>query len=263
MRLTSQTPQPNKKMPNWLKNWHRLASPAFFYPLANRIIPLSLFITIVLATIGLVWGILFAPTDYQQSDAFRIIYIHVPAAWMSMFIYFSLAMSALVALVWRIRMAEVALIASLPIGAVFTVIALATGSIWGKPMWGTWWVWDARLTAELILLFLYLGIYGLYHAFDSPKQGAKAASILALIGVINLPIIHFSVEWWNTLHQGSTLTKFDAPSMHPDMLWPLLVCAVAAQFAFLTALLLKMQSLLLQQDAHAGWVKNLLKKSKE
>jgi heme exporter protein C len=249
--MTSQ----RKTMSKALKIFHRLASPAYFFDVAGRLLPWVAAITALLLAIGTYAGLFLAPADYQQSDAFRIIYVHVPAAWMSMFIYLSMAFSALLVLVWRIRLAEIALLACIPIGAVFTFLALATGAIWGKPMWGAWWVWDARLTSELVLLFLYLGVYAVYSAFEDERLAAKAASILAVIGVINLPIIHFSVEWWHTLHQGATITKLDTPSIHPAMLWPLLVMAVGAQFAFLTALLLNMRTYLLRQDAHTSWVK--------
>ncbi|MDF4981300.1 heme ABC transporter permease, partial [Vibrio parahaemolyticus] len=162
--------------------------------------------------VGTVLGLAYAPADYQQGDSFRIIYIHVPAAIWSMGVYMSMAIAAFIGIVWQLRISDMAALAMAPIGAVYTFIALITGAIWGKPMWGAWWVWDARLTSELVLLFLYLGVIALYHAFDDQKTAAKAAGILAIVGVINLPIIHFSVEWWNTLHQGATITKFAKPS---------------------------------------------------
>jgi heme exporter protein C len=201
-----------------------------------------------------------APADYQQGDSYRIIYIHVPAAWMSLFIYVLMAVMGGIALVWRMKLAEVMLISSAPIGAGFTFIALVTGSLWGKPMWGTWWVWDARLTSELILLFLYLGVTSLYGAIEDKRDAARAVSILALVGVVNIPIIHYSVEWWNTLHQGPTVSKMDKPSIHISMLIPLLLMAVAFKVYYAIALLQAAKLELLKREASAQWVKNLLEK---
>jgi len=188
----------------------------------------------------LVWGLAFAPADYQQGDSFRIIYVHVPTAALSMAIYMAMAITAAISLIWRMRLAAIISRNCAPIGAACTFLALATGSLWGKPMWGTWWVWDARLTSELILLFLYLGYMALHDAFEDPEVGSRAASILALVGVINIPIIHYSVEWWHTLHQGATLFKFAKPSIDPSMLWPLLVMLLA--FALLSAANVLMRS---------------------
>ena len=193
-------------------------------------------ITIILVCTGTFLGLFWAPPDYQQGDAFRIIYVHVPSAWMSLFVYLYMVLAAVVALVWKIKVAEVGLRAAAPIGMVFTFLALLTGSIWGKPMWGTWWVWDARLTSELILLFIYLGIIGLVSAIDDPRTGSRAGAVMTLIGAINIPIIHYSVEWWNTLHQGPTVTKFDSPSIELSMLIPLLIMAMGFMSYFLLVL---------------------------
>ena len=202
------------------------------------------------------------PADYQQGDSFRILYIHVPSAWMSMFVFGLMAFYAAIALVWRIKLCEILAMACAPTGAAFTVITLATGSIWGKPMWGTWWVWDARLTSELILLFLYLGVIALYNAFSDKVVAGRAAGILALVGVINLPIIHYSVEWWNTLHQGATITKFDKPSISPEMLWPLLIMILAFA-AFLGALtLMRFRNELLMREWHRPWVADIARQEK-
>src|SRR5690606_11734607 len=191
--------------------------------MAGAIIPWTGWPALLLIIIGAVGGLYLAPPDYQQGDAFRIIYVHVPSAWLSMFGYVVMATAAAIGLIWRMKLAHVAANAVAPLGASFTALALATGSIWGRPMWGTWWVWDARLTSELILLFLYFGYMALNRAFEDRKQGDRASAVLALVGVVNVPIIHYSVEWWNTLHQPATITKFGKPSITVDMLWPLLV----------------------------------------
>ena len=213
--------------------------------------------------IGVVWGLGFTPADYQQGDSYRIIHIHVPAAIWSMGAYSSMAIAAFIALVWQIKVAQWAIGAIAPIGACFTLIALFTGSFWGKPMWGTWWEWDARLTSELILLFLYVGVIALQNAFADRETGDKAASLLAIVGVVNLPIIHFSVEWWNTLHQGASITKFAKPSIDPSMLWPLLICI--AGFALLLAALtcLRLRTAILQHEQHRPWVRDLVKESSD
>ena len=207
----------------------------------------------ILVSVGLVWGLFYAPPDYQQGDSYRIIFIHVPAAMFSMGAYTGMAIAALIALVWQIRTAEWAIAAIAPVGAVLTFVALFTGAVWGKPMWGTWWEWDARLTSELILLFLYIGVLALYYAFNDARTGAKAAAILSLVGVVNVPIIHFSVYWWNSLHQGATITKFSKPSMPPEMLIPLLISI--AGFLFLTAALItqRLRNEILKQELHRPW----------
>lgn len=206
---------------------------------------------------GLYGGLVTAPADYQQGDSFRIIYIHVPAAWMSMFVYVTMAIAGAITLIWRMKMAEIVMISSAPIGAGFTFLALATGSLWGKPMWGAWWVWDARLTSELILLFLYLGIIALYDAIEEKRTAGRAVAILAIVGVVNIPIIHYSVEWWNTLHQGATVTKFDKPSIATSMLIPLLLMAAAFQMFYGIALFLRARAELIEREYNRGWVKKL------
>lgn len=205
----------------WL---HPYANPEVSYHFARKLTPWFTGLSILLLIIGLIWALLFAPSDYQQGDSFRIFYLHVPAAILSMGIYSGLAIAALTSLVWQVKLADASAAALAPIGAVFTAIALITGAAWGKPMWGTWWIWDARLTSELILLFLYLGIMALHNAFEDKNLAGKAAGILSVVGVINLPIIHYSVEWWNTLHQGATVTKFGKPAMSAEMYWPFLCC---------------------------------------
>lgn len=235
----------------WL---HPYAKPELAYQLCGKWLPWFSMLAFLCLSVGTVWGLAFAPADYQQGDSFRIIYIHVPAAMWSMGIYLSMAVASFIGLVWQVRLADMAAAAMAPIGAVITLIALVTGSVWGKPMWGTWWVWDARLTSELILLFLYLGVIALSHAFDDQKSAAKAASVLAIVGVVNLPIIHFSVEWWNTLHQGATITKFERPSIANDMLWPLLLNIVGFASLFGTLAVLRLRNEILRHERHRPWV---------
>jgi heme exporter protein C len=245
-------------MANWIPLWlHRLSSPPTFYRFAGTLRPWAMGLAIVLGIVGLYGGLVLAPADYQQGDAYRIIFIHVPSAWMSMFIYAVMGVAAFIALVWRIKLAEVVAMESAPIGAAFTFITLVTGSLWGKPMWGTWWTWDARLTSELVLLFLYLGVIGLYHAFEDRRQGARAAGFLAIIGVINVPIVHFSVNWWNTLHQGSTVNIFGHSKMAWDMLWPLLTVTVATKFYYIASLFRRAQTDLLDLESGKDWVRKI------
>ncbi|HWL72201.1 MAG TPA: heme ABC transporter permease [Geminicoccus sp.] len=221
---------------------HAYANPLRFQRIADAIRPWTTFLALALFPVGLVWALAIAPADYQQSDAYRIMYVHVPAAWMSMFTYLVVGSGSAVALIWRHPLAEIAARAAAPIGACFTAIALVTGSIWGKPMWGTWWVWDARLTSVLILFFLYLGYIALYDAFEDASRGARAASILALVGLVNIPIVKFSVDWWNTLHQPSSVLRMDGPAMAPSMLWPLLLMAVVFKLYMVSVLLVRIRT---------------------
>ena len=207
--------------------------------MSGKLIPWFAVSAALLGVYGLYMGLFVAPTDYQQGESYRIIFIHVPAAWMSLFIYVVMAVSAAIGMIWQIRLADMIAAASAPIGAWFTFLALVTGSLWGKPMWGAYWVWDARLTSELILLFLYFGYMALQSAIEDQRTADKASGLLAIVGVVNIPIIHYSVEWWNTLHQGATVAKFDKPSMHIDMLIPLLVMAVAAKLFYATIVLVR------------------------
>ncbi|MGD8310640.1 MAG: heme ABC transporter permease [Chromatiales bacterium] len=241
--------------------FHKLASPKYFYDLTGRMIPWFWVLFILLILPGLYGGLVLAPSDYQQGESYRIIYIHVPAAWMSLFIYMVMAGAGAIALVWRMKLAEVVAIASAPIGASFTFLALVTGSLWGKPMWGAWWVWDARLTSELILLFLYLGVIALYGAIEDKRTASRAVAVLALVGVVNIPIIHYSVEWWNTLHQGPTVTKFDKPSIHLSMLIPLLLMAVAFKVYYLAVLMMRARAEVLDREKNTSWVKALAESS--
>ncbi|WLA06872.1 heme ABC transporter permease [Xanthomonas translucens] len=245
-------------MAKWIPQWlHRLSSPPTFYRVAGAIRPWALGTALLLGAVAFYGGLVLAPPDYQQHDAYRIIFIHVPSAWMSLFIYAAMGAAGFVALVWRLKLAEVACMASASIGAAFTFITLCTGSLWGKPMWGTWWTWDARLTSELVLLFLYLGVIGLYRAIEDPRQGARAAALLALVGLINLPIVHFSVVWWNTLHQGSTVRVLGPSKMPLAMLWPLLTAVLASKCYYLASLLGRMRTDLLALERGKGWVRAL------
>ncbi|HEC12473.1 MAG TPA: heme ABC transporter permease [Acidiferrobacteraceae bacterium] len=237
---------------------HQLGSAPRFYSFSTSLLPWLSAACIVLLLAGLYGGLVMAPTDYQQGDSYRIIYIHVPSAWMSLFIYMVMAAAGVVGLVWHIKLAEIISISSAPIGAAFAFLALVTGSLWGKPMWGAWWVWDARLTSELLLLFLYLGVIALYGAIEDKRNASRAAAILALVGVVNIPIIHYSVEWWNTLHQGPTVTKFDAPSIHVSMLVPLLLMALAFKLYYAIAVLLRARCELLVRERNSAWAAELV-----
>ncbi|MDW3094899.1 MAG: heme ABC transporter permease [Gammaproteobacteria bacterium] len=239
---------------------HKYGSPKYFYQWSKGWQRWLTVITLLLLSFGLYQGFFVAPTDYQQGESYRIIFIHVPAAWMSMFVYMAMAVSSIVALVWRIKVAEIVIGECAIIGASFTALALITGMLWGKPMWGTYWVWDARLTSELVLLFLYFGVIALHGAFEDPRTGARAAAILAIVGIINIPIIKYSVEWWSTLHQPATVAKFDKPSMHMSMLIPLLVMAVAFKTYFLALLFSRTRSEVLSREKNTSWVKDVMEK---
>ena len=236
---------------------YRMASPRHFYRIAGRMIPWLAGLCVLALLYGLYGGLVLAPPDYQQGESFRIIYVHVPSAWMSMFIYTFMAVLSGIHLIWRMKLADIMATASAPIGASFTFLALVTGSLWGKPMWGTYWVWDARLTSELILLFLYLGIMALRSAIDDQRSAGRATAVLTLVGVVNIPIIHYSVVWWNTLHQPATVSKLDTPSIHIDMLIPLLVMTLAFQFYFFTVALMRARNEVLQREHKASWVAEL------
>lgn len=240
----------------WL---HRLASGPNFYSLTKRLQPWLGWLTGGFFLLGLFWGLVLAPPDYQQGDSYRIIYIHVPAAWMSLLVYVVMTAAGVVGLVWRIKLAEMLCVHCAPLGASFTFLALASGMLWGKPMWGTYWVWDARLTSELILLFLYLGIIALQTAIEDRRTAARASAVLALVGLVDIPIIHYSVTWWNTLHQGPTVTRFDAPSIDVSMLIPLLIMTVAFMLYFVTVLFLRVQNELITRERDSHWVRELMR----
>jgi heme exporter protein C len=219
-----------------------LANPNRFMRVSAALLPWLAGATLVLTAIGLYLALIVSPPDYQQGETVRIMYVHVPAAWMAMFCYVCMSVASAAGLVWRHPLAELAAKATAPIGAAFTFLALVTGSLWGKPMWGTWWVWDARLTSVLLLFFLYLGYIALSEAFDDPARGLRAASILALVGIINIPIIKFSVDWWNTLHQPASVARLDGPTIDASMLAPLLVMGLAFSAYYGWILLLRLRS---------------------
>jgi heme exporter protein C len=235
----------------------RLAAPKFFYPFAGRLVPWLSALAAVLLVLGAGWGLAVAPADYQQGDSYRIMFIHVPAAWLSMLTYMVMAAGAFVFLVWRIKLADMLAKCCAPLGAAFTALTLVTGSLWGKPMWGTWWAWDARLTSELVLLFLYLGLIALRGAIDEPQRAGRATALLALVGVVNIPIIHFSVEWWNTLHQPASLTRMTGPTIHPAMLTPLLLMIAGFTVYFAAVLLQRMRCEILERERDARWLVEL------
>ncbi len=240
------------------KWFYQLASPRYFYGMSYRLIPWLSSIALILLVAGVVMGLLLSPADFKQGNTVRIMYVHVPAAYLSMMVYVVMALTGAIGLIWRIKMAYVVSISCASIGAVFTLIALLTGAIWGRPTWGTYWVWDARLTSELILLFLYLGVLSLHSAFDDKKSADKAVAVLALVGLVNIPIIHFSVEWWNTLHQSASLSKFEKPSIETSMLIPLLTMIFAFKFYFFSTLAHKVRAEILIREKQAKWVKALI-----
>ncbi len=221
---------------------HRFASPTRFMRYSASILPWAAWTTAALIAIGLYLALFVAPPDYQQGESVRIMFVHVPSAWMALFVYTGMAVASAMALIWRHPLSDIAARASAPIGACFTFMALVTGSLWGKPMWGTWWVWDARLTSMLVLLFLYLGYMALADAFDDPARGAKAAAILALVGFVNVPIIKYSVDWWNTLHQPASVVKMSGPAIHISMLAPLLIMALGFTGFYIAVLIMRMRT---------------------
>lgn len=238
--------------------FHRWGSPPTFYRFAGRALPWFGWPAVLLIVWGLFGALWQAPADYQQGEGFRIIYAHVPAAWMSLFIYTSMAVAGTIVLIWRMKVAEVYIAEAALIGAGFTAVSLATGMLWGKPMWGTWWVWDARLTSQLILLFLYLGVLALHQSLPDARTAARACAILAVVGVINVPVVHYSVEWWNTLHQGASITRLDKPAMPAAMLWPLLQVALGCMLFFGWVVLLRMRSGILWRERRQRWVQEVL-----
>lgn len=239
-------------------NLYYYASPSTFYPLAGKLVPWFAALALILTLIGLYIGFFVAPTDFQQGEGYRIIFIHVPAAWMSMFIYVVMAFWSAIGLAFNTRLSFIMARALAPTGAMFTFVALWTGAFWGKPMWGAWWVWDARLTSELILFFLYIGVMALQAAIDDPRRSDRAGALLNLVGVVNVPIIYFSVKWWNTLHQGSSVSLTRAPSMAQIMLWGMLVMALAAWMYTIAVALIRARTLVLERDRQADWARTVL-----
>ena len=240
--------------------FHQWGSPKWFYERSGRWLPWLAVAAVVLLAVGIVWGLAFAPPEKYQGNSYRIIYIHVPAAFLAQSCYLMMAVAGVVGLVWKMKLADVALQQAAPIGAWLCFVALITGAIWGKPTWGTYWVWDARLTSMLILLFLYFGIIALGNAISNRDSAAKACAVLALVGAVNIPIIQKSVEWWNTLHQPATLKLTEKPSMHPDMLIPLLIMIVTTYLFFALLVILRTRNEILWHERKRSWVKEILER---
>ena len=238
--------------------FHRLGSPPHVYAFAQRWTRWFGAAAALSMVVALYGGLVLAPPDYQQKDAFRMVYVHAPSAWLSLMIYTTMAVAAAVGLIWRMKVAHAAAAACAPIGAWFTVAALGTGMLWGKPMWGAYWVWDPRLTAELVLLFLYFGYMALRAGIEDPVKADKASAVLAVVGVVNVPIIKFSVEWWNSLHQTPTVMQFGKPTMDTQMLWPLLLMFLAFALYFVAVLLTRLRAELLRRERNASWIREVL-----
>jgi heme exporter protein C len=238
--------------------FYKLASPPHVYRVAALLGPTLLGVALPLIGFGLIDGLVFAPPDYQQGNAFRIIYVHAPAAWMSLFSYTTMAVAGGIGLIWRIKMGHAVAAATAPIGASFTLLALVTGSLWGRPMWGTYWAWDPRLTSELILLFLYVGVMSLRAAFEDAGRGDRAAALLAIVGVVNVPIIHYSVLWWNSLHQGATVAKFGKPAMPGSMLVPLLAMMAGCMLFYGAVLCMRLRGEVLNRERQSTWVREAI-----
>jgi heme exporter protein C len=229
------------------RSLHRFANPGRFLRASGRVLPWLSAAAVLVLGAGLAWALLFSPPDWQQGETVRIMYVHVPMAWLAMGGYLALAVASAMALGWRHPLADLFARELSPVGAVVTTLCLATGSLWGKPMWGTWWVWDARLTSVLVLFFLWLGHAALTRAFDDIERGARAGAILALVGAVNLPVVKFSVDWWNTLHQPASVTRLGAPGLHVEILWPLLVCALGFALAFAAVVLARTQAAVMER----------------
>lgn len=240
--------------------FHRMGSPKWFYEITGRWIPWFGAAAVIFLLMGTVWGLAFAPQDYQQGNSFRIIYIHVPAAILAQSIFFAMAIAGGIGLIWKMKVADMVAKSCAPIGATMTFVALFTGAVWGKPTWGAWWVWDARLTSMLILLFLYFGVIALQSAFDSKQSAARASAILSLVGVVNIPIIKYSVDWWNTLHQPATFTLTEKPAMPVEMWLPLLVMVIGFYCFFATVLMMRTRNEILEREKRTQWVQGLLSK---
>jgi heme exporter protein C len=235
--------------------FHRLGSPPYIYGLAARLTPWFTWLAVVSIVGGLYGGLVLAPADYQQGDDFRIIYVHAPSAWMSLMVYSTMAISAGVGLIWRIKVSHAVAAACAPVGASFTFVALVTGSLWGYRMWGTYWEWDPRLTSELILLFLYLGYMGLRSAMDDMQRADRASAVLAVVGIVNVPIIHYSVLWWNSLHQAPSVMQLGKPTMPASMLIPLLTMFFGFTVMFAALLLVRLRAEILSRERTASWIR--------
>jgi heme exporter protein C len=257
MTMSRRTRQPTRRRMAGRINWFYYAAPQTFYSPAGKATPAFYGLAAILGLIGLYIGFFVAPTDAQQGEGYRIIFIHVPTAWMSMFLYVVMAFWAAIGLAFNTRLSSMMAQAIAPTGAWMTFLALWTGALWGKPMWGTWWVWDARLTSELILLFLYLGFMALQAAIDEPRRADRAGALLAIVGVVNVPIIYFSVQWWNTLHQGASVSLTRSPSMATTMLWGMLIMTLAFWMYCIGATLTRARAIILERERHTDWVRDL------
>ncbi len=240
-------------------NWFKYAAPQRFYALSGTLIPYCVAVAVIATIVGLTIGLLIAPSDHQQGESYRIIFIHVPAAWMSMIIYLAMAFWAAIGLIFNARLASMFALALAPTGALMTFIALWTGSLWGKPTWGTYWVWDARLTSELILLFLYLGFLSLHASIEDTRKADRSAAVLAIVGVVNIPIIYFSVKWWNTLHQGASVSLTKAPTMATQMLTGMLIMTVAFWAYSFALSFYRCRTLILERERHTAWAQEAVK----
>ena len=238
--------------------FHRLGSPPYIYNLAGRLTPWFAWPAALLMVGGLYSGLVLAPPDYQQGDGFRIIYVHAPTAWLSLSVYTTMAVSAAIGLIWRIKVSHAVAASCAPIGASFTLCALVTGSLWGAPMWGTFWEWDPRVTSELILLFLYLGYMGLRSAMEDVQRADRVSAVLAIVGVVNVPIIHYSVVWWNSLHQAPSVMKFDRPDLPVSMLVPLLMMLLGFTLFFAALLLVRLRGEVLKRERTASWIREVV-----
>jgi heme exporter protein C len=246
-----------------LINWFKFSSPLTFYPLAGAMVPWFVAVSVVFGLAGLWLGLLVAPTDFQQGEGYRIIFVHVPASWMSMFIYLIMAFWSVLGLTFNTRLSGMMASALAPTGAMFAFLSLLTGALWGKPMWGAWWVWDARLTSELILLFLYIGFIALTSAIDDPRRADRAGALLALVGTVNIPIIYFSVKWWNTLHQGASVSLTKSPSMASTMLIGMLCMAMCFWMYSIAVALIRVRAIMLEREGHTEWAKAILAEEKQ
>ena len=238
--------------------YHKLGSFPWFYKISGKFIPVAFILGFSIFFLGIIWGIYFSPTDATQGEIYRIIYLHVPAASVAQSVYFAMAIAGFVYVVWKMKMAGLFIFAMAPIGASFTILALISGAIWGQPTWGTWWIWDARLTSTLVLLLFYLVIIGLYSSFDNKKSADQAVSILTMVGAINLPIIKKSVDWWNTLHQPATIKVFSESSIANEMLYPLLICIFSFYILVFLFGLMAMRAEIAKRELNKSWFKNLI-----
>jgi heme exporter protein C len=239
--------------------FHKLGSPPWLYRISGSILTWLLPFTVLVLLVGAIWGLLYAPADFRQGNSYRIIFIHVPASIVALAGYYVMAAAGAVSLIWKMKMADIAMRSAAPIGAAMTFLALLSGAVWGKPTWGAWWVWDARVTSMLILFFLYMGVIALYHAYDNEVLAARACAVLALVGTVNIPIIYKSVDWWYSLHQPATIKFTQESTMHSAMLQPLLLMIVAFYSLFACSLLLAMRSEILRREARTGWVQALVR----